>query len=353
MNTQRVDIHAHFIPPSYRQACFEAGHGKPDGMPKLPVNTGLPTTQLGELLIRGKHWTKEGHLEFMEKAGIAKSILSISSPGTHLIPGKDALALKVTRECNEFAAGLKRQHPDKFGFWASLPLPDVKGSLEEVAHSFDVLNADGIAVKTNMHGIYMGDPVLDPVFLELNRRYATVFIHPTSPCIGDGHTAQAASPLNLYPNPMFEFFFDTARAVINMLMTGFVDKFPNITVIICHAGGALPPLVERLTNVATAVLGHPDDFNTEAVKRIFGRQFYFDLAGYVFPDQIHGLLRYVDTSRLLYGTDYPFTPGSGALGMSCIMDTELPRVFSDEQDCTAILADNAVKLLEGTGGRAG
>lgn len=305
------------------------------------------------MLIRRKHWTKEGHLDFMEKAGIAKSILSISSPGTHLIPGNDDLALQVTRECNEFAAELKSQHPDKFGFWASLPLPDVKGSLEEIAYAFDVLNADGIAVKTNMHGVYMGDPVLDPVFQELNRRHATVFIHPTSPCIGDGHTAHAASPLDHYPNPMFEFFFDTARAVINMLMTGFVDKFPNITLIICHAGGALPPLVERLTNVATAVLGHPAEFNTEAVKRIFGRQFYFDLAGYVFPDQIHGILRYVDTTRLLYGTDYPFTPGSGALGMSRIMDTELPLVFPDQDDCRAILSDNAVKLLEGGGGRSG
>lgn len=289
----------------------------------------------------------------MEKAGIAKSILSISSPGTHLIPGNDELALQLTRECNEFAAELKRQHPDKFGFWASLPLPDVKGSLEEVAHSFDVLNADGIAVKTNMHGVYMGDPVLDPVFEELNRRHATVFMHPTSPCIGDGHTARAASPLDHFPNPMFEFFFDTARAVINMFMTGFVDKFQNIKIIICHAGGALPPLVERMTNVATAVLSHPAEFNTEAVKRIFGRQFYFDLAGYVFPDQIHGVLRYVDASRLLYGTDYPFTPGSGALGMSRIMDTELPRVFSDRDERRAILADNAMKLLEGAGGRSG
>lgn len=305
------------------------------------------------MLIRRKHWTKEGHLDFMEKAGIAKSILSISSPGTHLIPGNDGLALQVTRECNEFAAELKRQHPDKFGFWASLPLPDVKGSLKEIAYAFDVLNADGIAVKTNMHGVYMGDPVLDPVFQELNRRHATVFIHPTSPCIGDGHTAHAASPLDHYPNPMFEFFFDTARAVINMFMTGFVDKFPSITLIICHAGGALPPLVERLTTVATAVLGHSAEFNTEAVKRVFGRQFYFDLAGYVFPDQIHGILRYVDTTRLLYGTDYPFTPGSGALGMSRIMDTELPLVFPDQDDCRAILSDNAVKLLEGGGGRSG
>lgn len=289
----------------------------------------------------------------MEKAGIAKSILSISSPGTHLVPGNDDLAIRLTRECNEYAAELKRQHPDKFGFWASLPLPDVKGSLDEIAHAFDVLDADGVAVKTNMHGIYMGDPVLDPVFQELNLRHATVFIHPTSPCIDDGHTAHAASPLSQYPNPMFEFFFDTARAVINMFITGFADKFPQITVIICHAGGALPPLVERLTNVATAVLGHPDEFNTEEVKRIFARQFYFDLAGYVFPDQIHGLLRYVDAGRLLYGTDYPFTPGSGALGMSRIMETELPRVFPDQDECRSILADNAMKVLEGAGGRAG
>src|SRR5689334_2452781 len=106
----------------------------------------------------------------MRQANITKSILSITSPGTHLVPGDDALARNITRRCNEFAADLKRRHPDKFGFWASLPLPDVEGSLAEIEYALDTLNADGVAVLTNAHGVYLGDKILDPIFEALNYR---------------------------------------------------------------------------------------------------------------------------------------------------------------------------------------
>jgi predicted TIM-barrel fold metal-dependent hydrolase len=282
----------------------------------------------------------------MLKANITKSILSITSPGTHLVPGDDALARKITRQCNEFAADLKRRHPDKFGFWASLPLPDVDGSLAEIGYALDTLKADGVAVLTNVHGFYLGNAVLDPIFEALNKRNATIFIHPTSPCIQNGNMSQPVAPLTQYPNPMFEFFFDTARAVINMFVSGTIDRSPNVTIILSHAGGAVTPLVDRFTQFATSILGLPVQISTESVKKAFQSQFFFDLAGFVFPDQIQGLLSYVDESRILYGSDYPYTPEAGVLGLAEVMNQEVPQVFKGLGAQKAIYKGNAINILK-------
>ncbi|PNP49028.1 hypothetical protein THARTR1_10239 [Trichoderma harzianum] len=292
-----------------------------------------------------KAWTEDAHLEMMRKANITKSILSITSPGTHLVPGNEALARKITRRCNEFAADLKRRHPDKFGFWASLPLPDINGSLVEIDYALNVLNADGVAILTNAHGVYLGNTVLNPIFEALNKRNATIFIHPTSPCIQHGGMSQLVAPLTQYPNPMFEFFFDTARTVVDMFASGTIERSPNVTIILSHAGGTITPLVARFTQFATSILGLPVQISTESVKKAFQAQSFFDLAGFVFPDQIYGLLPYINASRILYGSDYPYTPESGVLGIAENMNQELPQVFKDLRSQKAIYRENAINVL--------
>ena len=286
----------------------------------------------------------------MKDLSITKSIISISSPGTYFSPGDDASARKLARQCNDFAGDLKRRRPHQFGFWAVLPLPDVEGSLEEIPHAMDVLHAEGIALETNHHGIYLGDKAFNPVFDELNRRKATVFIHPTSPCIshhekGHGHGYTRATVLPQYPNPMFEFMFDTARAVINLFLSGTIARCPNITFVIPHAGGTLPPIIQRFTGFATDILGSEIAINTTIVKETFARQFYFDLAGFPFPDQIFGLLRFVGPDRLLYGSDYPFTPSKGVAVLARRMRDGLNEMFPDGKVREGIYVGNANKLL--------
>jgi predicted TIM-barrel fold metal-dependent hydrolase len=213
----------------------------------------------------------------MAQLDITKSILSISSPGIFLIPNVSAAARKLSRECNDFAAELISRRPKQFGFWASLPLPDINGSLEEIAYALYELKVDGVTLHTNFHGIYLGDTAFDPIFNELNRRKAKIFIHPTTPCIRHGPTP--AAPLPQYPSPMCEFLFDTARTVINFFISGTIARCLNITFIISHAGGALPPLIERFT-AFTSILPSAQELklSSEVVKETFGKQFYFDLA---------------------------------------------------------------------------
>lgn len=321
----KIDTHSHFVPPKYRHACEENGHSHPDGMPAVPP------------------WTEAAHEEMMDSLNISKSILSITSPGTHLVPGNDELARQVTRDCNEYAADMKKRKPARFGFFASTPLPDVEGTLAEIKYAFDELNADGIVVETNHHGKYLGHKDFDPVFEELNRRKAIVFIHPTTPCMPNG---QAALPLPDFPRPMFEFFFDTARCVINLFLSRTVERFPHVTYILSHCGGALPPMLRRFSSAAP-ILGLGDVVSMDIVKERFSRQFYFDTAGWAFPEQVMGLLEYASVDRMLYGSDFPFTPLKFVTILSEDHDKYLPQVFAKEEEREDLCFRNATRLLGG------
>jgi 6-methylsalicylate decarboxylase len=274
---------------------------------------------------------------------ITKSYLSISSPGVHLVPGDDKSARELCRECNLVGADAKRRFPDRLGFWASLPLPDVKGSLEELAYALDELGADGVAVETNKHGYYLGHSQFEPVWAELDRRKAIVFVHPTSGCSQQG----TACPLPEYPNPIFEFFFDTARAVINLFYSGTVARYPNITYIIPHAAGCLPPLVERFSLFGRAIPNLPVDpsVTPDFVRAKLRTQFYFDMAGTPWPDQLPALLGIVGKDQVLYGSDYPFTSAEYVKRLADVMENFMPRVFETEELRAMAYKNNAERLF--------
>jgi predicted TIM-barrel fold metal-dependent hydrolase len=316
------------------KALASNGHTYPDGMPAIP------------------EWSPERHLDMMSIANVSKSILSISSPGTNIVHGNLSLAQELTRECNAYAAKMKQDNPSKFGFWASLPLPDISAALEEIDTAWSE-NCDGFGLMTNYHGQYLGSPVFDRIFSRLNDLHATVFIHPTAPCI---HSSSAppvqASPFGTqYPIPIFEFFFDTARTVINLFSSGTVDRYPNIKFIIPHAGGALPPLLTRFIRFSNVVPGG-NVLDPATVRKQLDTQFYFDLAGFVFDGEEGGvgqLKAFVEGfelsyERLMYGSDFPFTQTQFVKGFAERMKIGMEALF-DEEERKAVYVGNAEKLL--------
>ena len=141
---QLIDVHAHFLTESYVNAARAAGHVHPDGMADWPK------------------WSAGEHLRLMDRWGVATAMLPISSPGTYF--GDDAAARRLTREVNESGAAISQAHPGRFGHFASLPLPDVDGALDELGYAIDELGSDGIIVETNSAGVYLGDDRFEPLY---------------------------------------------------------------------------------------------------------------------------------------------------------------------------------------------
>ncbi|CAD6577613.1 MAG: hypothetical protein ASARMPRED_008342 [Alectoria sarmentosa] len=325
MADRKIDVHAHFLSPAYRKALFEHGYTKPDGMPGVPA------------------WSAESHLAYMDSHGIATSILSVSSPGTS-ISSDEALNQRVTRESNEYAASFVARYPNRFGFFASLPLPDVSASLAEIKHVFDgPLKANGVALLSNTSGFYLGDPHLRPILAELDSRNAVVFVHPTSAChqtIGKDQIASEcyafSAPLaTAYRAPIFEFLFDSGRSILDLIMTGTACRFRNIRWIVSHCGGVLPSLIDRAILVVR--LGQPFTSMrdpvpvTEAqIRAVLAEQFWFDLAGDPVPNQVDSLLKFTGKQRLLFGSDVPWTPFEAAGKILQRVERDLPDCIGKE-----------------------
>jgi predicted TIM-barrel fold metal-dependent hydrolase len=278
MTDGRIDVHSHFLPGCYTAALSAAGHAPPDGIAELPA------------------WTATGHVALMDRVGIATAMLSISSPGVHF--GDDVAARALARQVNDEGHRTVREHPDRFGLLASLPVPDLNGSIAEIRYCYDHLGVDGVVLLTNVGGTYLGDPALEPIFDELDRHQARIFVHPTSPACWPGTSLGR-------PRPMLEFLFDTTRAVVNLVLNGTVARHPDLAFIIPHAGAALPVIADRVAAFATVLA----DVDPEAdVMRDLAR-LHYDLAGFPVPRQLDALFSCTAMEHLHYGSDYPFTPG--------------------------------------------
>lgn len=186
------------------------------------------------------------HIALMKRLGITRSVLSMSSPGTHIFPGDDQQARTLTRVVNEYMSEVCTKYKQHFSFFASLPLPDIEGSLAEIDYALDYLGAVGFQILTNSHGIYPGDARFSRVFDKLSERNAIVFFHPTSCHLQrENGSVEQVDPIAGVPSPLLEFMFDTTRALTSLFTSGTVIRCPGITFLICHCGATFPPIVVR------------------------------------------------------------------------------------------------------------
>ncbi|MSQ72826.1 MAG: amidohydrolase [Betaproteobacteria bacterium] len=311
----RIDTHHHIFPPKWMAAAGER---------IMESAIGIPRSWMFD-------WTPEVSLEAMDKHGIGVTIGSVSTPGVSF--GDALAARKLARECNDYGAKMVSDHPTRFGVFATVPMPDVEGTLREIEYSLDVLKLDGICFMTNFGDTWPGDPQFKEVFDELNRRKAVVFFHP--------HLL-ASAPIFVpnVPPAVLEYPFDSTRAIASLLYAGTFTRCRDMKWIFSHGGGALPFLAGRLA----ALSRRP----TEEAKRLADmlpegpeyelKRLYYDTPSATNRPAIAALLSLVPVTQVLFGTDFPYlraergTNGFDALGF-------------DVADHAAISRRNAVALM--------
>ncbi len=312
-----IDVHHHFMSQAYLDA--------------VGVERAASPGSAGHV----EPWTAQQSLEFMDMAGIEASIISVSAPGIDM--GSPQATTKLARECNEAQAAMVRDHPKRFGSLAILPLPDIDASLREIEHAFDTLRADGVVMMSNYGGEYIGSSRFWPLFQELDRRKAIAFFHPAAPENYRGFPGVSLSTM--------EFPFDTTRAIMSMLHSGTPEKFPGVTMIFSHAGGAMPYLAGR-----TAVLSRRNrDFKLSGDKLVPAmRNFYYDVTQSLSAPTFAALRALAPMENLLFGSDCPFAKEPqvrAVLG-------ELDRLALGAADRAKLGRDNALRLFPRLAGTA-
>jgi 6-methylsalicylate decarboxylase len=270
----RIDTHHHMIPPEYRNALQKAGIAAAGGR-------GLP------------EWSVEASLATMAELDVAAAALSVSTPGTtFLSAAADAAAL--ARDVNDYSAELVAAHRDRFGFFATVPMPHVDLAVAESVRALDELGADGVVLLANNAGTYLGQDGQEDLFAALDARSAVVFIHP--------HELPSPTVPGISPFAT-DFLLDTTRAAYLLVRNGIRHRFPSIRFILSHAGGFVPYASHRMAVAITGEIGRSpadslDEFSS----------FYFDTALSSSAAALPTLLAFAKPGHITFGSDFPFAP---------------------------------------------
>ncbi|RSS47072.1 amidohydrolase [Streptomyces sp. WAC07061] len=347
-----IDVHHHFCAPQWREWGEARGLVNPGALPPWA------------------HWDAESALALMDRAGIATAVLKPMLPARYESSAQLREAITVTLRA---AVEAVEAHPGRFFFHTPLFLDDPEVSSWALRHGLDELGAVGVNVTANYGGVYLGDPVYDGIFAELDERSAVVDTHPhnlpsppsagtpakpapgaaarpeapeapgTGRPGGPGGATSAGRPgppgvtVPGVPNFLCDFLLDTTRAAANMIRNRTLDRFPHLSVILPHGGGFLPHIATRLE----AFAGSFDPPVDPAVVRDHLHRFYYDTAGPMSPAGT--LLATVDPSRILFGSDWPACPAD------MVTDVAVPALASDPALTPALRRavnrENALRLM--------
>ncbi len=301
----RVDAHAHVIPQAYVDAVPAPG----GNLPKPPVVNA------------------EALLRMMDRYAIDAAVISTGPPGAFF--GDQTRANEIARLANEEISAAVRGNPDRFAGLAMLPLPDPDAAIAELTHALDAMGLEGVLLLSHVAGTYLGDPSWEALYAELNRRAAYVFLHPTVPPNG--------VPL-AHPAWLYEFPFDTTRALANLVYTGTFERYPNIRWQVSHLGGATMMLAHRIASLAGR---EPDKAEAAPAGALdYLSRLYYDtgLANHELPYRAAAML--VPADHIVFGTDWPYLPMPDEPG-----DPAPSLGFLDDHERTRLDAGNIGALV--------
>jgi len=312
----RIDVHAHYWTGDYLDLL--AGLGQAGAAAARGTGAGGGA----ELAAR---------LRLMDRAGVQLQVLSACPQSPYAQDGQKAA--QAARFVNDQYAGLVQRYPDRFAGFAALPMPHPDESIGELGRALDELGMTGVAMNTSVLGRALVEPGFEPVFAELNRRGAVLYLHPAgnsacTPLIADYHlTWMVGAPVE-----------DTI-SVMQLITAGIPARYPGITIINSHLGGALPMLLQRAD----------DQYGWEAPETpeqpsVAARRMWYDTVGHGHVPALRCAIDSFGADRLLLGTDFPYENGDTFIrAIDYINDPQI-----DPAAARAILDHNASTLL-GTG----
>jgi predicted TIM-barrel fold metal-dependent hydrolase len=293
MTDGRIDAHAHVIAPRYLEAITPRG-GPPPALPPATV-AGLEAMMLDY--------------------GIESAVVSIGPPGA-FGPDQDRIN-EVARTANEELAEIVSGAADRFAGLAVLPLPDPGAAVAEIGYALDTLGLDGVSLFSNVAGVYLGDPRWEPVLADLDRRGAYVFLHPGVPPV-------PPPLLSDHPVWLYEFPFETTRALANLIYAGALDRHRNLRLQAAHLAGTAVFLAHRIASLADREPQRAGGAPEGAIAYL--ERLFYDtgLSNHMLP--LATTRELVGLEQIVFGTDWPYAalpaPGDPAPEFSALTDSE-------------------------------
>jgi aminocarboxymuconate-semialdehyde decarboxylase len=320
-----VDFHNHYYPPAYLDAIRTGARVRvttdADGNPVLhyPGDYNVVVPGHRDIAFRER---------VLEEEGVARQVLSFTTPGTH--HEEPAAAMRLAQLVNDALATVVRERARHFSALATLPLNDPSASVSEFERAITELGLRGAMLFSNVNGVPLADPRYWPLYERAAEYRAILYIHPTHPVGVEAMT-------EYWLMPLVGFLFDTTLAAARLVFSGVVERFPGIVWVLTHLGGAIPYLAERLDRGYEAFR----ECRAHIVKppSAYLREFYYDTVNFD-PAALRLAIGFAGPERILAGSDYPHMIGSLRKMRESVAAIDLA-----ERDRAAILGQNATRLL--------
>ena len=322
---QRIDCQAHYAPRAYLEA--------------LSRRAGYPRVEKkGEgyfiWYAKGKGYGVSENtyrmdlkLQDMDKAGVDAQVLSLILPGADLV--EPDLGRELAASYNDAVAELERQYPGRFYGLAALPAQDTDLAVKELERAVRTLGLRGVCLFSNVAGKHLDAEELWPLYARLEGLGVPLFLHPTLPVVSDR-----------LPGYGFEFIigylFDTTIATLSLIFSGVLEKYPNLQVVVPHAGSTIPYLLGRVDYESQNPWARSDKISKPA--STYFRKLYVDTV----CDSTATLqmaLDCVGEDRVLFASDYPYW----GLERSVALIENLPVKAETKRK---IFSENARRLLK-------
>jgi aminocarboxymuconate-semialdehyde decarboxylase len=321
-----IDFHNHYYPPAYLEALRSGSSAvqvtiDDEGNPRIyypgDYNIAVP-----------------GHrdIEYRERVliehGVDTQVLTLTTPGTHV--EAPATAVRFAALVNDEFAAVAQSKRGRFTALATLPLNDAAASVKELERACRDLGFRGAMLFSNVNGVGLNDQRFWPIYEAADHLGAVLYIHPTHPVGVEAMT-------DFWLMPLVGFPMDTTLAAAKLVFAGVPERFPRIQWALCHLGGAVPYLAERLdrgfyafSECRANIPRPPSDYL---------KQFYYDTVNF---DQ-HALqlgIAFAGVEHILAGSDYPHQIGSIPRMLESIRGLDIC-----ESERAAIFGGNAARLL--------
>ncbi|HJZ80939.1 MAG TPA: amidohydrolase family protein [Pyrinomonadaceae bacterium] len=325
-STMIIDFHNHYYPPAY----LEALRTGPSNVRVTFDDDGNPLLHYPgdyNIVVPG-HRDIEFREQVLEENGIAKQILTLTTPGTHIETPQRAVTL--AQMVNDCFAEVVATRGRRFGALATLPLNDPPASVVELERAITQLHFRGAMIFSNINGVGLDDPSFWPVWEKADELGAVIFIHPT-------HPANVEAMSDYWLTALVGFLLDTTLAAGKLVFSGVFRRFPRITWVLGHLGGTVPYVAERWDRGYRAF--KECRANIDRPPSEYLKQLYYDSVNFD-GNALQNAIAFAGVDHILAGSDYPHQIGSLEL-----MKESIAALPISEADKNQIRAGNTTRIL--------
>jgi aminocarboxymuconate-semialdehyde decarboxylase len=322
-----IDWHNHFYPDTYLK-----------GLKAESSYARVETDAQGRLLVHyegdynvvvGPHIDLAERIKGMDRGGVEMQVLTLTTPSVER--EKPETGIRLARMANDGYSKIIEDHPDRFTALAALPLQAPAAAAEELERAVKDLGLRGGTLMSNVAGKPLDAKELMPVYEKAVKLDVPLYIHPTSPI-----NSKAMEDYRLVP--ILGFGVDTSLAVLRLLFSGTLEKFPKLKLVASHLGGVYPYLRGR---IEIGYKAYPEcKVNISKPPDHYLKKVWVDSIIYN-NDVLMSTLAYLGPEKIVLGSDDPHQIGDIDKAVGRIKSLDIP-----EDEKQMILGENSRKLLK-------